>query len=264
MQRTLKNRLSQWLPGTKKKGGASLGAPFLVYNMSKVGSSTIYKTLAEEHGQDQVFHFHYLTNNFLDLRNTRHPMIELSLRMVQPYLDFQEKWPSLKPFIVTAVRDPMAHFLSGIFQNAAVYGQRIPELHELTEKLKVWQADYGAIWLDYELKESFGLDFLGQPFDKDKGYTILENEKARGLCLRLENMNEVFSEAYAQLINGPSLNLKEAENLASEKKSGDLYRQYKKQLKFPEQFLREYYRQQFPRHFYSCSEIETFINRWKA
>jgi hypothetical protein len=117
-------------------------------------------------------------------------------------------------------------------------------------------------WFKDELKLYFGIDILKYPFDKENGYTLIKHKNINLLLLTSEKMNNNIEliENFVG-IKGITLNNK---NEASEKWYSDLYSDYKEVFSAEEKEINEIYNSETVRYFYSESDIEKMMFRWKT
>lgn len=199
--------------------------------------------------------------------------------------------------VVTITREPMALTLSGLFHLAehvipsfskpghhhsagverihqaltrqiAAYGAEDPG--EPTDFLeRACRASFRQMeeWFDYELKGVFGNDVYAEPFDRDRGYSIIRNDFAEVLILRFEGLFDVLDEALAAFVGGSADTAKASRsdrNKTNNKGYGDAYQDYLKALKLPADFLSRRYDTRYTKHFYGPEEIAGFQRRWSG
>ncbi len=117
-------------------------------------------------------------------------------------------------------------------------------------------------WFDLELKSVFGVDVYDYPFDKEKGYVIIENENVDVLVYRLENLNDLEGVIGDFVGCGTDFRL-ESRNISSERVYGDFYNEFRNRLRLPQEYIDFYYKGN-PRmdHFYSEDEKQQFLSKW--
>ena len=131
-------------------------------------------------------------------------------------------------------------------------------------------------WCKYHIRASFliqpffeesfkkynGIDVFDYPFDKEKGYSILEipEKNTEIFIYQLEKLNNVASELGKfvgienfTLVNG---------NIAENKWYADAYKQAKKELKFSRTYFDSCFNSKIMNHFYSEADIEKFKAQW--
>lgn len=183
-------------------------SPIIIYQMGKVGSTTIYNSLRAAKIPNPVFHLHVLSDDghqlsVLDYQRTRpdkpfYDHIRHSQIIRSKLTDKNIKWK-----IITLVRDPIAREISDYFQTLK---RKSPESFDDNENLKDITStietlsenlinfdettDVACTWFDRELKTVFGIDVYAYPFDRAKGYKTIDNPRAEVSILRLEDLNQ--------------------------------------------------------------------------
>jgi hypothetical protein len=117
-----------------------------------------------------------------------------------------------------------------------------------------------AFWFDQELHRNFAFDVYAQPFDKDKGFHIYQHDNLDILVMKLEHLDEIYSEAMEEFFNH-RLELG-TYNIAEEKSYKDLYREFKGTFKVPADITEQIYNLPWMQHFYTQAEISLFRSRW--
>ena len=92
-------------------------------------------------------------------------------------------------------------------------------------------------WFDAELKQMIGLDVYKMTFPREKGYCIYENQLARVLVYRFENLEslERMLEEFLGLKVPAILN----ENLSSTKEYASQYEAVRREIRLPDAFLEQ-------------------------
>ena len=275
--------------------------PLLVYQMGKVGSSTLVASLqanAPVRSRYAIYHLHRLTQS--GLRQVDRLNAESRARLRNSGLPkgrFQEEhllqghWLGKrirdprnrrKWLVVTLVREPIARNVSSFFQNLETrmffdYRSRLASsgqeaaVAEVTRLFYENYLDDRAIdridanpmtWFDSELKQVFGVDVYASEFPKTRGYRIYEAERARVLLLRLEDLDRVHAEALKEFLQIDQFALVKA-NTGEAKAYSELYDAFLGDLVLPPEYVDEIYGSRYARHFYSEPEIQEFRARWK-
>ena len=250
----------------------SLPGPFyLIYQPGKVASSSIYdelKTLGKN-----CFHIH--------------SMDKIGSAEEQEFIHGLLRKSKIK--IVTGVRDPVSRGISNTFQNCsrcwishrpdrsfidsvkihtALQTPLVKEyfttdnfysdMYSTSKMLKYgWMFD----WFDMNIKDNLGIDIFEEPFDKEKGYTVIKRENVEIFVYKLEKLSGLEKEL-REFLEIENFSLRRS-NDASNKSYSLLYRYVKENIKFSEEFLDFYYLDN-PRmkHFYTEKEIEQFRKKW--
>jgi hypothetical protein len=258
----------------------------LVYQMGKVGSSTIVASLQAARLNLPVHHVHFLTvegiayaekiykDNWHKRPNPLHLWHSQYLRRQIAKEDKNAPPGQVKWKVVTLVRDPIAHLISAFFQvlDSQVdynYRQKARSLtmQEMAEELisLFRQFDFHRkqplTWFDAELKSVFGVDVLAEPFPKQTGYKIYARGSAEILLFKVEKLNECASPAFQEFLHVDGLSLVKT-NEAFHKAYASLYQQFLAQLTLPVSYVDHMYASPYVTHFYSEEEIQRFRAKW--
>jgi hypothetical protein len=252
--------------------------PVLIYQVGKVGSSTILNSLSHYRLGRSVYHIHNLRQEIAQkhLEGT-YPVKEvkprgdflwdsfyLSRKMALPAL---EKWP-----VITLVREPVGRNISAFFQGL---DRSHPDLFQegLTGKLDPSRLQQHFLnefnhdglfpWFDHQLKAVLDIDVFAIPSPREKGYTIYENERARILLIRMEDLDSCAPEAFKKFLGIDNFILRR-KNISEKKLYKGIYRSFLNDLCLPDFYLDRMYNNRYTSHFYSKAEITAFRNKWRG
>ncbi len=253
--------------------------PIIVYQMGKVGSSTIVASLKALKLRRPIYHVHTLTQEGiahgeatygdsvqLDLSRSKHLFMSRHLHKHLGKSANGKKWK-----VVTLVREPIARNISSFFQIIELlmpdfherYQHRSIEINELTALfLEQYSTDNRFVnWFDLELKSVFGIDVFASNFSTVKGYKIYRSERAEVLLLRLENISECAQEAFREFLGVEQFRLVE-KNISSKKDYYAAYKWFTEMVILPEDYINTIYALKYAQHFYSAEEINAFKAKW--
>jgi len=268
------------------------GAPILLYQMGKVGSKTIQRSLEALDLDRPIYHVHFLTPDRVKRTERerrryfgtekagllRHVWLyQYLLRQMSRGLD-GKKWK-----IVTLTREPIGRNISTFFENLDVeplddsrqyriqsdyYGFQIDlDIEHLDELVQLFLErlchDRPLVFFDEEIKGMFGIDLFAGEFPVSKGYKIFEADHADVLLIRLEDLNDCAAEAFAEYLGIEGFTLTQA-NVASEKVYAPIYRKFRNSIVLPESYIERMYNSKYVRHFYSEEEIARFRAKWST
>jgi hypothetical protein len=242
--------------------------PVITYTMSKVGS-TSYRYSLQKLGRHPVFAVYLINPEYrqelvLGRRNViQEPSVvrnfhgwlvqRLLIRSGRPYL------------LVTAVRDPVAQIVSRFHHTSNKYWRHaVPPVDELARWfLDNVDLEFPLHWFDREFLPMTGLDVYATPFDKARGWTILERSAARCLVLKLESSKAAKEKGLQTLLGVREFRL-ESFNVTEDKVSADRYRALKNTVRLPREVMDRLLASRYVRHFYSAPEAEQIRRRWQA
>lgn len=257
--------------------------PVLVYQMGKVGSAGIYHSLQSANIECSHLHYFQPWNNHIPVEEHKE-----YVELLQQIIHRKEK---IK--IITLFRDPLARDISAFFQTI---GNPVDDIYRnctgsLTDSiiklLYTWicptdsflatsglyinpikdinlvKEDKTSVfaWFDMELKEVFNVDIYNQPFDKERGYSIIRQDNIECLVLKLEKL-DLCHDIIREFVNKKDLSILN-DNIGADKEYGFLYNEIKKNISIPQELIDCYYNDTKIRHFYTEEEISLFKNKWK-
>ncbi|MBD3391257.1 MAG: methyltransferase domain-containing protein [Chitinivibrionales bacterium] len=240
----------------------------VIYQMGKVGSSSLLESL-KSHGVSPVYRVHYLTPHGLaDAQRANagavlpHIAQSRELRAVLEDRPERFEWK-----IISLVREPVGRNVSALFQNLEKRLGCAPDeafsggpgrVRELAQRfLNEYNHDIPLSWFDNEMKATFGIDVYAQEFPITRGYTIIAGSRADLLLLRLEDLDRCANNAVEKFLGIRDFSLSRANTGASKNYAG-VYRQVKKNLVLPQDYLDRMYGSKYARHFYTSQERATF------
>lgn len=258
------------------------GTPVLVYQMGKVGSRTVVAALRQAGLPAPVYHVHRLAEEQVrreeDLYRTRwnkgggaaHLWRSQLVRRRLETGAAAGKWN-----VVTLVREPVARNVSDFFQvgplrlgfdhERAVAGGVEAAVEEVRRRFLEAESvhEVPLTWFDTELKAVFGIDVYAVPFERARGYQLYENERARVLLIRLEDLRACAPAAFEEFLGLEGFTLGGDVNRASELPWAELYRSVLAAMRLPSEYLARMYDSTYARHFYSDEELKGFRRRWE-
>lgn len=273
--------------------------PILVYQMGKVGSSSIRNSLFR--CRDPRTRLVLMSHEFLPVRDRDPASLELdpelrdyvarevehdrrvydalSLRQ-RLGLRLRERWYSERIYrayvqgphrlrVITLVRDPVAHNVSMFFQLLDQYVDPAagrPD-HDVDALIATFLDRYmhsrPLTWFDAEFRTTLGIDVFRHPFPVEDGYMQLSTDRTDVLVLRCELEDAAKARAIAAFLGLDDLALVRS-NVTSEKPRGRQYAEFKRRLRVPDPLLEEMYGSRYARHFYSEDERERMRQRWRT
>jgi len=235
--------------------------------MGKVGSSTVYDSLKSYFPYNNIFHVHFLSENYLKhiLPKKNHGW---NIEHGQKILEYIQNNPNKRIKIITLVREPVSREISNFFQNEIDYINEPIEEYSKSELLKIFQEkvnfSYTLTWFDEEFHKFTNLDIYSYQFDCDNGYSILKEENFDILAIKLEKLDHIIQEAIRRFLG---INLKRKFIKSNETNikpfKSDFNRHFKENFKLTHSKLLDIYQSKFCQHFYTTDEIDYYINKWR-
>lgn len=258
----------------------------VLYQMGKVGSTSVHDALLDAKLDSPVYKVHFLSDQGIAHGEKFHqetlknpweetPHIQTT-RLVRGAMAAD---PDLKLDVVTLVRDPVRREVSEFFQYVeALHPELLDEdgLLKTQRAARVLQArfmffkessNYTCRWFDMEIKELFGLDVFAFPFDHIKGYTLIEQGNVRLLVLRLEDLDRTLNPGLRELVGArysdwKGRDGKDRANVGAQKASGEQYRELVANFRLRRSVGEKIYGTTYARHFYTPAERDGFVEKW--
>lgn len=236
-----------------KEGIAGFRVPdVLVYNMGKVGSTSIAEVIMEKFKGTLKSHW----------MNYELPIAEFYTD--RPYLMGAIYHNEADFKTVIPIREPMSRNISAFWQLLYEYvdGYRkdrtVEELHQIF--MDVYNVEFPDQWFRKEPMEVLGFEPYKIPFDCEQGYQIYDD---KFLVIRLEDADRVLTKALHEFLGVDGIQMrhshprKKVNNLNVEKEYAEF-----KSLKYPKEFVDRTYALEYVNHFYTPEEIQKFRDKW--
>lgn len=255
--------------------------PLVIYQMGKVGSETVERSLACHNLQRPIFRVHSLVEDhinaglsgagvsFKDYRQrSRHAENGLYLAKEIARDLHRGQWQ-----VITMVRDPVAQNVSSFFQLIDLFIPNFAARESAGELstadlmdvfLTHYTADSNFInWFDVEMKPSFAVDVFASEFPKNVGYKIYRKPTVELLLMRLEDVDRCAPQAFLEFLNINDFKIVK-QNEASKKQYSQLYARFKAEAVFPRHYVDGVYGSKYARHFYSDAELAAFRRKLRV
>jgi len=271
--------------------------PILVYQMGKVGSSSIRNSLFRS--RDARTRLVLMSHEFYPKRDRDLDRLEvepeyrddvrrevehdaqayhqlslrrrLGLRMRERFYSERIHDAYVAPGgalrVITLVRDPVAHNISTFFQVRERY-VRDPAARatwNMDEHIAVFLQRYvhtrPLTWFDVEFRPMLGVDIYQRPFSHEQGYATLSCGHIEVLVLRCELEDHVKARAIGAFLGLERFEIIRS-NITSAKPYGAHYAEFKRRIIIPERLLEKMYESKYARHFYSDDERARLRARW--
>ena len=250
--------------------------PILVYQMGKVGSSSISKSLKNS-GIKSFFHLHYLLKAkdledriFFDAASPQLPNLRFS-RITQErkgrflYENLIIKKKPVK--VISLTREPIGRNVSAFFQTferetGKKYEESNFSVQELTEIfLDFYPHSIPLNWFDNQIKTCLGIDVYEYPFPKEQGFLSINKDNIDLLLLKSEIPNNIKEKAIAEFLDMKEFKIVNA-NVGADKNYSNMYEAFKQSLQLPMSYLEEMCNSKYFNHFYTDEEIKNVLSKW--
>ena len=230
----------------------TLRAPVYLFQMGKVGSSSLEATLAA-HLEGMVVQAH--THDSMPLRARR--LLRWRRQLHLPV------------YVICPVREPLARNVSAFFQNfrrdtgfeISDHPWTVAELTDLF--LRCYPHNVCLEWFDRHFRPTFGIDVFASPFSVEKKWAVYRRGSVRVLIFRsdLEHAEQLRLVSGFLGVEIPRWNYA---NQAETKDYGELYRDFVAAARLPDIYLSIMARSRFCQQFWSEDEIATTSRRWRG
>jgi len=273
--------------------------PILIYQMGKVGSSSIRNSLFRCRDprtrlvlmSHEYFPIRDRDPDRIDIEPVYRDMLEREIaheqRVYQQFTlrkrlgrRFREKFYAERIYktyvrsrhrlrVITLVREPVANNISMFFQLLRQYIGPDREISDCSvdELAGVFIEKYmharPLTWLDAEIKTNFGIDVFQEPFPVHQGYTVISRGETSLLVLRCEMDDRTKAQAIAEFLGLDEFEIVRS-NVGSDKRYASRYAEFKRRIRIPPTLLDQMYDSKYARHFYSREEREQFRARWSG
>lgn len=232
----------------------------LIYNMGKVGSSTLYNSLKKYFFPNNIFHIHFIDQGNLKNVNDSFQFL-LALRLKKRLNRYKKK----RIFIISIVREPIQRDISSVFQNLTkIFKKPFNEIQKL-EVINYLHSNVDHQFFDHwfinEFEKVLGINLTTYDFNKSKGYMIINHENKRILLIRLDKLNGNIYDALKDLINLEDIKLLN-ENVSHKKNYHNLYTSVLSSYSPSIEKVNNIYNSKYVRFFYSDEEISQFKEKW--
>lgn len=175
-----------------------------------------------------------------------------------------------RPFrLITLVREPVGRSISNFFHNFEHF-VGVPQetsSHSVAELVDILVAHERRLdesrWFPREFEPALGVDVYAHPFPHDAGTLRIPAGAGEILVLRLETPDDVKERAIAEFLDETSFTLASA-NVGAEKDYGSRYAAFRRDARFPADFIDRKLGSVYATHFYSPAERDEIRARWVA
>lgn len=245
---------------------ARLGPPLVIYQMGKVGSSTVTESLKALDLKCPIYQVHFLRPETIERFDNGRARI-WAVKNLRRELDNgpKEKWK-----LITLTREPIGRNISGFFYNLHYHIENFDHRYEageitVSELLERFMRDFDhqlvLNWFDSEVNDVFGVNLYDRPFPVEKGWQILETPAADILLLKLEKLNDCAEEAVSTFLDISKFQLVQT-NTSEQNTYRNAYRDFVTEAVLPASYVEEMYSSKYARHFYSEEELATLRKKW--
>ncbi|MDJ0578269.1 MAG: putative capsular polysaccharide synthesis family protein [Xenococcaceae cyanobacterium MO_234.B1] len=225
--------------------------PVLVYQMGKVGSSSIYRSLLKQYA-GVVLHSH-----------------SFSLNHEAPKIRRLFHWAivNARPLkVISLTREPIGRNVSAFFQNfERVTGVPYAEANFSIKELKAiflsnYKHEIPLKWFDNNILANFGIDVFSTPFPEN-GISTYSNNNIELLVMRLEISDNEKITAINNFLGLDRFQLHNT-NIGKKKGYSKTYKAFTSKVKFSPDYIDKMCDSKYFNYFYSKEAINAARKKW--
>ena len=247
----LKQFGAEWINRRNFQRKLETATPVHVYQMGKVGSTSIYRSLKHQYS-GVVLQTH-----------------DFSQQHKNPKVERLYQWTIVeaKPLkVISLTREPIGRNVSAFFQNfKRDLGIPYADSHYSIEELKALflaknRHEVPLTWFDRNILTNFGIDVYAAPFPEN-GIATYSRNNIELLVMRLEIADSEKVSAIKKFLGLDEFELQN-KNIGGEKDYSATYREFSSRVKFSSDYIEQMCRSKYFNHFYSKEVIAAARERW--
>ncbi len=253
-----------------------------IYQMGKVGSRSIKYSLEKsnvsayshhtlnKHKINQQLFKCYKIPFIISIYNRIHSFRSYRSDKLRFFIDKNKK--NFK--VITIVREPISRNESFFFEDLHIpimhmsnrdwtWSQKRDNINALIDEyFNFFNHSNGINWFDNEIKKHLGIDVYDYEFDKNSGFSIINDRNINLLIIKMEKLRENGEEAIKNFLGLENFNLEE-HNLSADKWYSNLLKDFRNQISYSQNFADNLYNSKYLQHFYTEDEIKEFYLKIK-
>lgn len=241
--------------------------PVVVYQMGKVGSKSIEKSLRNR-GIHPLYHVHrinpYYIKNVMDVKKKRGLDI-FDRKDIEGLLLYDEIIRrSKKSKFISTIREPVSRNISAFFERfVGVEGWNGPTNPDLIVEsfLEEYNHEVPLTWFDKEPKNTLGIDVYEKSFPCEKGYVQLKKGPFELLVVRIDIADKKKEKIIKSFIGIDKFEI-ERKNMGNKKSYSNVYKRVKEKASLPSCYLEKMLQSKYTQHFYNEEEIKKIFDKW--
>lgn len=230
--------------------GHILHPPIVVFQMGKVGSTTLMSTLSPLHRGTVV-----QAHTFEGMSPEHRRFLNWRKRLKLPVL------------VICPIRDPLSRNISAFFQNfkrdtGLNFSDREWNVSELKKLfLQNYPHNVCLEWFDRHMRTVFGIDVFAEPFPIERKWKVYKNGSVQLLVYRVDLARSEQLKIISQFIGYRVENWCYS-NVAADKDYGDLYNQFCGSVTLPKIYVDIMCNSAFCSNFWNEKEVVALAKKW--
>jgi len=240
----------------------------VIYQMGKVGSSSLRDSLTNVEGLE-VIHAHHLYAPYATELNQQKQ--SMGWRLTQDPKKVRQLWSKVSDgrdlYVISAVREPLSRNISAYFQNLSdIFGAESAHLAMSQEELLAgflnrYPHSIPLEWFDKEMRRSLGIDVYQYRFPHERGWARIKRGNYSLLLIR-HDLNDSQKIQQVEKFLGVCSIVMTSTNIGKDKPYRYSYDRFIREVKFDRSFLDQMLNSKYARHFYSSEELRALNERW--
>ncbi len=246
-------RMLQWLYNGAERYWREYTAPphIYVYQMGKVGSLSIFKTIEKYRPKGIAVHAH---------------RVSMLTDVIQYALKFRLR-ARLPVYVICPIRAPLDRNVSAFFQSFDEFtGAPVSAKDWTAEELRKlflehYRHNVCLEWFELHFRPLFGIDVYATEFPKDRKWCTYEHGAVKALVYRADLPKEEQVRVVSKFL---SLKMDEmvVANESSNKEYSRLYAEFCQKISLPKYYRRIMTASHFCRHFWTEEEARSMDEKW--
>jgi hypothetical protein len=282
---------------SRRRRRSPTSRPILVWQMGKVGSTSMLLGLRAALPSLEVWHSHALSEEVLAraerrLTEDRSAPTEASRQIAREIVEGRAVRVRLlgdgpRWRILTLTREPIGHLVSVLFHHLDYFTRlaaapasppetTVDVLHAFATGVLA-RTDGGRrigdprdaaltraqAWFDRELLTVLGVDVRASPLDRTAGYTRIRTPRADVVVVRFEDLPWAAPAAVRALCGFEGFKMP-TENRAADRPSGRMYADYLRRCRFPRALVEAALASPYATHAYTAAERAALAAHWST
>jgi hypothetical protein len=239
----------------------------IVFTMGKVGTLTVCNSLREagyKHVHPHSLRYTKPGIHFLKIKLSFFNKIKFTFKtLLKRVKVFFWKLTKQEIYVITGVRDPFSRNVSAYFEQLHYLGglgnrNTFDQISTYFNETCDFEAPIH--WFDKEILQVTGINVYETPFDKQKGYSIINKGKYKLFVYRIDKLNTLENEL-AEFIGEDRFKLLST-NISDEGEYSQQLKLLKNNYKYQQEITDTFVDSLYMKHFFSESEIDNLKNKW--
>lgn len=226
--------------------------PVFVFQMGKVGSSSVYLSLKKQY-RGLVLHSHALP-----AEEGGNPMVDMLYKYT-----IKKRRP-IK--VISLTREPIGRNISAFFQNFEREVNVLVKSNSLSvgELKKIFLEKFAhhsvLEWFDTNIRDKLGIDVYAKSLNP-LGYNTYSTVNCELLVLKMETCDKIMQQVISTFVDLPNFQLRKY-NVGEDKDYSELYTRFKEEVSLPPEYIDSLCQSNYFNYFYDEQTYSRLRKRW--